>query len=374
MKTTTKQAQLSRTPSLRRVMYAASGVAVLMLSYQGWRTAHEWYTVSRLKAAAMRLHVDFDVSMNIDAYQHLPALKNPVVEQLLAITKRLYNKYNLAAVTPIAEAKIPKIIHHVWLGSKLPGEYEGYYQSWRAFHPDWVFVFWTDNTANYDKGTQVLGSFDELNQKLAALLPTQRTLVVDVNRLTFDNRALYNETPFYGERSDILKWEIVHRHGGVYVDTDFECLKSLDLLHHMYDLYTGIQPLDTSFPGQLGAGIFAAIPHHPVMEQCVTRLAAGRSRAQIIDRSGPLHFTRVFAELAGRKNIDIAFPVSYFYPCTYEQRGTASDNWLRPESFAVHHWAGSWLKPEAVLSQRAMHEYVMKQINTSSGHIFNAQS
>ncbi len=52
--------------------------------------------------------------------------------------------------------------------------------------------------------------------------------------------------------------------------------------------------------------------------------------------------------LAGKTEFrDIALPASYFYPCGYEQRGTDRELWCKAESYAVHHWAGSWLKKEA---------------------------
>ena len=39
------------------------------------------------------------------------------------------------------------------------------------------------------------------------------------------------------ERADVLRYEILRRHGGVYVDVDVECLRPLD------DLLTGVRGL-----------------------------------------------------------------------------------------------------------------------------------
>ena len=65
-------------------------------------------------------------------------------------------------------------------------------------------------------------------------------------------------------KSDIARYEIIYRYGGVYIDTDFECLRPLDFLHYIYDFYTGIQPLDSAYL-QLGIGILAAAPAHPYL-------------------------------------------------------------------------------------------------------------
>ncbi len=35
--------------------------------------------------------------------------------------------------------------------------------------------------------------------------------------------------PNYGQKSDILRYELLHRYGGTYVDVDMECVRSLDL-------------------------------------------------------------------------------------------------------------------------------------------------
>jgi mannosyltransferase OCH1-like enzyme len=203
---------------------------------------------------------------------------------------------------------------------------------------------WTDRVENDPRGV-VVYSWQELQNVL--LLTNERYIVVDVAQLAFDNRIFFDASRNYGEKSDIIKYEIVYRIGGVYIDCDFECLKSLDPLHHAYDFYTGIQPLDTNY-AQLGAALFGAIPGHEILKYAVQTIERDRNFGPIVIRSGPIHFTRAFIARACRKNnVDIAFPASFFYPCGYHQKNTERSDWLKSESFAVHHWAGSWLIPEA---------------------------
>ena len=234
----------------------------------------------------------------------------------------------------------------MWLGGKLPQEFERYVESWYTHHPDWTILFWTDNEKNYDRGTKIVRSFDDLSKLLSEEQPAQR-IVIDSRNLQYDNKIFYDQAVNYGEKSDILKWEIVYRFGGVYVDTDFECLKPLDPFHYTYDFYTGIQPLDTNMV-QLGAALYGAIPGHPIMQACVENIKYNQDIKQIIVKTGPIHFTKMFITLAGKTGLrDVALPTSYLYPCAYEQRGLSKEEWVKNESFAVHHWAGSWLKPEA---------------------------
>ena len=87
---------------------------------------------------------------------------------------------------------------------------------------------------------------------------------------------------------------------------------------------------------------------HPVLKAGVEHIKNHQHIKQIVVKTGPIHFTKTFLSMAGKTGLrDIALPASYFYPCGYEQRGTAKDLWCKAESYAVHHWAGSWLKPEA---------------------------
>ena len=39
---------------------------------------------------------------------------------------------------------IPKIIHQTWKNN-IPKEWKQYQQTWIHHHPDWKYMFWTDN-------------------------------------------------------------------------------------------------------------------------------------------------------------------------------------------------------------------------------------
>lgn len=285
--------------------------------------------------------VDFDFSMQFSqhTYEELPIIRN-----LLPLARHLYNKHHPAKVKKRDHLVIPKIMHHVWFGDPLAQADQALRATWQKMHPHWRFVLWTDRPAN-DPRAVIVTSWHELQVVLEQT--EERYIVVDVANLAFDNRIFFDTSRNYGERSDIIKYEIVYRVGGVYIDCDFECLKPFDDLHYCYDFYTGIQPLDTNY-AQLGAALFAAHPGHPILQEAVEKISADRGFRQIVMRSGPIHFTQAFIAKAGAHNsIDIALPATYFYPCGYAQKGEDRKNWLRPESFAVHHWAGSWLVPAA---------------------------
>src|SRR4051812_38337255 len=91
---------------------------------------------------------------------------------------------------------IPRVFHWVWLGGRrMPDEYVEFRRSWVRHHPDWQFVVWDETT-----------------------LPPLR------------NHEWFEQADSWSQKVDIASFEILHRHGGVYLDTDFECLKDIEPL------------------------------------------------------------------------------------------------------------------------------------------------
>ncbi|KKP29179.1 MAG: hypothetical protein UR12_C0013G0009 [candidate division TM6 bacterium GW2011_GWF2_30_66] len=307
---------------------------------------NEYKDKTKFKKLATKLYVDFDTSMQSEKYKSKIDSNRP----LFNFFRYYYDKNSLDTAIPQEICKVPKILHYIWLGKKLPEQYMQYLNSWFKYQPDWTYVFWVDNSKNYDLGELKNFDLDDLKKYLEASninnLPEQKKIVIDVKNINFDNKKFFYESRNYGQRSDILKWEALYRFGGVYIDVDFECINPLDILNHTYDFYAGIQPLDTGII-QLGSAIVAACPHHPILKRCVETIKDDWIHQQITVSTGALHFTKAFCEGVNNNNfISIALPANYFYPCGYEEQRLPRKNWLKPESFAIHHWAGSWLKPD----------------------------
>ena len=92
---------------------------------------------------------------------------------------------------------IPRIFHQIWVGpDPFPEEYGRYQQSWLDRHPGWELRFWTED--NLPGGLRRPEAADRLRAP--------------------------------AERADILRLELLWRLGGVYADTDFECLRSIEPL------------------------------------------------------------------------------------------------------------------------------------------------
>ncbi len=224
-------------------------------------------------------------------------------------------------------SRIPKIIHQIWLGNDpLPKQEKIYGKTWQKYNPDWEYKLWTDK---------------------------------DIDEFVLENKALYDATTNYGEKSDIARYEILYRIGGLYVDTDFECLQSFDIFHHCCDFYTGCAYADVKDPSFLYNGLIGSIPGHPILKACIEQLhqktVTKEDANTIFKRTGPAFFSQNFQrEFRKVSGITIAFPVTYFYPWpNYYRYQDCNERrkWIRPESFAIHHWHLSWNK-ERTLSEK----------------------
>ncbi|MBV9852076.1 MAG: hypothetical protein JO250_20615 [Armatimonadetes bacterium] len=212
---------------------------------------------------------------------------------------------------------IPKIIHHIWVGpAPLPAPARHYIGTWRHHHPGWRMRLWTDD-----------------------------------NPPPLRNRALYDGFTNPGARSDILRYELLARFGGVYADTDVECLRPLDPLARTATAFLGdIAPQHTETgPQRLEIAVLAAAPGHPFFAQVLAHLEpwaqAFRPFTSALS-TGPQFLERQLAlwghrPAAGTPGSGVTrLPPACFYPFGWQERPAPGARF--PDSYALHHWWGSW--------------------------------
>lgn len=261
-------------------------------------------------------HISFDTALQTVLYPDAITRSFSIVgiegHALYSHYKQLYKKYAPNVYKSDKILIIPKIIHQIWIGSPVPPVYASYMKSWQEKHPDWEYIVWTD-------------------ENIHTLFPLY-------------NQEFFDAAENYGMKSDIVRWEILYRFGGLYVDVDYECLNPMDELHYGYDLYTGIQPLDAVFL-QLGAALVGCKPGHPVLKHCIETIKDDWHLKGAPKKTGPVHFTRSFYLCAGKNTVDIALPPYYVYPLGSTEQPTqqAYEQWIRQGSYAIHWWSKSWM-------------------------------
>jgi mannosyltransferase OCH1-like enzyme len=209
------------------------------------------------------------------------------------------------AAAPRLAGGIPKIIHRVWFGTDLPPDAIDFGIDWERLHPKWTVVCWREWT-----------------------LPALR------------NQAAVDRSESPAQRADVVRFELLRRWGGVYVDTDLEPLRPLDDL--LGDVGCAVAREDEQW---IGTAFVAATPGHPFVERISDRV--GR-RVSDADGSIPPNVLTgpqfVTAEL--RRWLDeggdavAVFPSELFYPYHFSEPHRRDETF--PDAYAAHHWAGSW--------------------------------
>jgi hypothetical protein len=118
---------------------------------------------------------------------------------------------------------IPKQFHHIWIGKKYP--FPEYRESWIKRHSGYLFHYWDE--ANFPK----------------AMLSKETIEIIDNPKIAPVSKG------------DSLKFDIIRVFGGVYLDMDMECLRSISAMFENDEFAArNITGLDTGIFGSVAGG------------------------------------------------------------------------------------------------------------------------
>lgn len=211
-------------------------------------------------------------------------------------------------------SKIPKVIHQYWTGGPIPDQYAEYSDAWAKMNPGWRSYLWTDSAL--EAGCDGLVN-DSLWKSAAEIVPASRV---------------------HQFRADLVRYELLWRMGGIWIDMDFEPLKPLN---------SWIREIE---PGRAFAvwevrdrwaanGLMGAPAEHWFIDCLIRRLpefAVERRGEKPTRVSGPQFMTEVHREQG--EPMQILDP-DRFYPYLWSDLGKPKSRppWP-PECVAVHHW------------------------------------
>jgi len=225
------------------------------------------------------------------------------------------NYYNKKGISK--EEKIPKIIHQVWLGGKIPEKYITYRNKMMEINKGWEYKLWTD---------------------------------ADVDVFELKNIKLFNNIKNLGAKSDIFRYEILERFGGVYIDTDFDCVKPFDDLLHL-DAFAGNGHAVTP---EVFNSIMASIPNHKYMSAIVRELQKIENFNDDINgvmyTTGPYFVSRVFYDTISESDNVVIFPTKFFFPFPINQRhiprndkyNSITNSFNNENTYCCHLWHTTW--------------------------------
>jgi len=297
--------------------------------------------------------IPFDESMGKSKKEFQLIFANNDDSARYARVKTVYEKNIPSKVTASKTPKIPKIIHQIWIGPKIPPAYfNTLAEKVKALHPDWEYHLWNDES---------------------------------LADLKLDNWDIVEKSKNWAEKSDIIRCSLLDRFGGVYMDEDVEIFSALDELHEKYDFYAGMEfphkVATTNNRVWVGISIMASKPGHPIMKNWKRRIRNGwdkvdslfSSQIERVVNHTFMPFTHaVLQEIDQPGNTDILFPATYFYPLAFnyaaKRRGSVrawreklydflevlhlknprAYSRIYPESIGVHYWGNTWLPNDSM--------------------------
>jgi mannosyltransferase OCH1-like enzyme len=242
--------------------------------------------------------------------------------------------------------RIPKVFHFIWLGPKsFPPESIQHLHSWKKFHPDWTFKFWTDSKA-----------------RPCPIKGMEKHLIQDLHFTKLG--GLVDKTQNYAEKSDIIRYEILFQEGGVYVDHDVECYQSFTDLNANFDFYAGLEPVnesptrDTKFA--VGNCLIGTKAGHPVIEESIVNVEKNWDKFEkkfpgkdsfsnfirVIHRTFDSFNLAILEKLSQQGNRDIILPPAFFYPRLLNSKERLDKARFL---FAEHEWKHTWFDEQQVI-------------------------
>lgn len=231
---------------------------------------------------------------------------------------------------------IPKIIHQIWSGidEPLPNIFQELGKTWKKNHPEWKYLLW-DNT-----------------------------MMVDFVKKHYPQHwEMYNKFPYNIQRWDAIRYLILDKMGGMYVDFDYESLSPIDKLVEGKTCCFSLEPkshvkafkrvVDNVFNNAL----MLNAPGHPFMGKIVekvfskeTLLYEARKDICVYSTTGPWMLIDLYSELTEEEKRQIyLIPARYVTPFDLSQAyrfrmGEMSDDLEKclEEAYAVHYFFGNW--------------------------------
>lgn len=207
---------------------------------------------------------------------------------------------------------IPPNIHYCWLGGKpLPDRYQRYMESWKKFCPDYEIIKWNESN-------------------------------IDINETDYTREAY--AAGKYGFVSDYFRLKIIYEHGGIYLDTDVELVRSLDDLRYN-EAFCGME-----FPGRVNTGLgFGAVKHNRMIQGLMYYYKSKHFRngdGSFDETTCPIIQSGLLRSFGMRYGASLQmldglaiYPVDVLSP-----KNVYTGEIVRTENtYAIHHYDGSWV-------------------------------
>ncbi len=235
---------------------------------------------------------------------------------------------------------IPKKIHYCWFGGNpLSEETKKYIESWKKYCPDYEIIEWNEN--NFDINSNVYVKEAYQAKKWAFV-------------------------------TDYVRLYVMYNYGGIYMDTDVEVIKNLDLYlnNHAFsgfetatDIPTGIMACEKNFP------LFKEFleyydNRHFILKDGKMDLTTNVVTITNICKKYGLKRNNKYQIIKGFA----LYPNDFFCPKSHVNNEIN----LTENTATIHHFAGSWLNDEAKKRKKLLTNLCDKYGNKIGAFLFNS--
>lgn len=288
--------------------------------------------------------------LSLSHFDHYSHSMSPSDIEHLDRYSRFFTQRFLSPNSLKEEEKIPRTIHLIWGGVPFPESSIANVVSWMKYHPDWIFTFWTDDPS---QPVPVKGMKKKLLSEIYSDSPIQ---------------SYFEESQNWGEKSDLLRYAILFREGGLYIDHDIECLHSFTALHDQCRFYASIEPFHQSplYNSYLTMSncLIGSAPNHPILADalalCIKKWNLGSQLFPHHDQQSTLLRTlyRTFCSFDEAVRLHISddaasiilpstFTFLYHFPPAF-YASLKSTNY----PLANHQWSNTWFQKTPSISKR----------------------
>ena len=179
------------------------------------------------------------------------------------------------------QSEIPLNIHQIFFtikNSQIPLQWRHATESWTRLNPDFKYILWNSSTVE--------------------------SLIVSKYPQLWDT---YREYGHWVQRIDMAKYIILHQYGGIYVDTDIECLESMKNVFKKFPENTKVVVYE-AYPWGKASEFIICSRKHPFMASVVQGLYRAHRwyiapYARPMFTTGPMYFGGRYAAFTNKENI-----------------------------------------------------------------------
>jgi mannosyltransferase OCH1-like enzyme len=232
--------------------------------------------------------------------------------------------------TKVSHDTIPKIIHQLWIGPK-PAPIK-LMDTWKEKHPEFEYIRWNER------------EFIERN-------------------MTFECQTKIDEIEEYCGKADILRWEILYKYGGIFLDADSICIEAIDDELMNKKCFAGWEN-EQARPGLIAIGTMGFPPRHPLVREAidwilkneVSQLKTGMMAWQTV---GPSLLTKLY-NTGKYKDLHI-FPSYTFLPYHFTGRHYSGHGKI----YAYQEWGSTRNSYDEMNNNTLAKEYITPPIENS---------